>query len=152
LNLDHARLHLHDRKGDLSGFKGKLQLPVLLGGLRITVDGRIPLVTKTPCVISIIGGIGIRGGSHLCCRLGIAGGAEVITTAKSNGSAKGDERTRTYSVLPLKAEALARREILFQRVIGDVLAAVHTPLNAVLESESKGRRSCTTMRVEAEQI
>jgi hypothetical protein len=79
-------------------------------------------------------------------------GARAITTAKSNGSAKGDERTRIYSVLPLKAEALVGREILFQRVIGDVLAVVHTPLNAVVESESKGRRSCTTMRAEAAQI
>jgi hypothetical protein len=59
--------------------------------------------------------------------LGVKGGARAITTAKSNGSAKGDERSRTDLVLPLKAEAPVGRETLFQKVTSDALAAVHAP-------------------------
>jgi hypothetical protein len=88
-------------------------LPVLLGSLEITVDGRILLITETPYVISVIGVGGVRGGSRLHYRLGVKDGARAISTAKSNGSAKGDKRSRTDPVLPLKVEALVGRETLF---------------------------------------
>jgi hypothetical protein len=77
------------------------------------VDGRILLMTETTYVISVIGVGGVRGRSRLHYRLGVKGGARAITTAKSNMSAKGDERSRIDSVLPLKAEALVGRETLF---------------------------------------
>ena len=77
------------------------------GGLRIAVNHRIPLVTEVSCVVSIIGVGRVREGSHLHCQLGITNGAREIITAKSNGSAKGDEKSRIDSVSPLRTEALA---------------------------------------------
>jgi hypothetical protein len=109
------------------------------GGLGIAVDHHIPLVTKASRVISIVGVSGVRGGSRLCCRLGITGGTRVITTVESNGSARGDEKSRTDSILPLKTEAPTRRKVLFWKVTGDVLAAVHASLKAVLDLKATGR-------------
>ena len=65
----------------------------------------------------------------------------MITTAKSNGSAKGDERSRTDSILHLKTKAPAGRKVLFWKIIGDALAVVHAFLNAVLDLRERGREA-----------
>jgi hypothetical protein len=49
----------------------------------------------------------------------------------------------------LKAEALTGRKIFLWEITGDVLAVIHASLNAVVRSKNKGRRSCTTTRIEA---
>jgi len=63
----------------------------------------------------------------------------MITTRKSNRSARGDERSRTDSISPLRTEALAGRKVLFWKVIGDALAVVHAPPNMVFGSRSEAR-------------
>ena len=63
----------------------------------------------------------------------------MITTAKSNGSAKGDERSRTDSILHLKTKAPAGRKVLFWKITGDVLVVVHASPNVVLDLRARGR-------------
>ena len=63
----------------------------------------------------------------------------MITTTKSNGLAKGDERSRTDLILPLKIEASAGGKVLFWKLTGDALAMVHASPNAVLDQRARGR-------------
>ena len=72
-------------------------------------------------------------------QLGIMNNTRAITTTKLNGSAKGDERSRTDLISPLKTEALVGRKVLFWKVTGDALVVDHASLNAVLDLEAKGR-------------
>jgi hypothetical protein len=58
---------------------------------------------------------------------------------KSNGSARGDEKSRTDSILPLKTEAPVRRKVLFWKVTGDALTAVHASPKAGLDLKAMGR-------------
>ena len=97
----------------MGGIQGKLQLPMLSGGLRVAVDRHIPFTVKASCVVFIIGVDGIgEGGARLRHRMSITGGAGVITAAESNGSAKGDEKSRIDSILPQEMEAPMGRKVL----------------------------------------
>ena len=51
----HIRLSLCGGEGDLGGALGELKLPIMLGGLEVVVDRRIPLAMEAPCVVSVIG-------------------------------------------------------------------------------------------------
>ena len=119
----------------MGGVQGKLQLPMLSGGLRVAVDRRIPFMVKASCVIFVVGVYGIgEGGACLRHRMNITGGVGVINAAESNGSAKGDEKSRIDSILPLETEAPAGRKVLLWEIASGALIVIHASMDAAFGS------------------